>query len=287
MNCKISTEQLSLWIDGLLPQRDETMLKEHLSECSECQSRLQQLQLLNSDLEELGRWSRLRHTLAQQYTQSLWRETLVPWYYAHPLGLPSLVLGIVFLAIILPVYLSPANPKILKSAGEVTFASSKNTILHINEPVVTGSGYVAIRMGDGYSEVELGPETQATITGTRELSIEKGVLWNDVQHDSSKPYRIMTPFGIVRVLGTKFEVTVNDAAAEVHVLEGTVELTHSNSLGNEEKTLIYKGFSCIMSKKELSTPKTFDIQSLAVWRKQYAGEIKTKDIADIVKKSRQ
>lgn len=287
MSCNISAEQLALFMDGLLPAKEQSSLKSHLEECSACQHRIQQLKDLDANLIELGQWSRLRQTLGQQIKQQPWQKKSEPWYQVHlPKMAPALVCLVLLLGF-LPIILSPVQPKILQLTGDVTFSSAKGNLLRMKDYITTGSGFIAFQMGDGHSRAELGPDTKASVTGPRELSVERGVVWNDVYHDPSNPYRIISPFGDIIVRGTKFEMIVRDTEAEVRVSEGTVELHSMESTGNNSIIQIHKGFSGILSRNNVTSPKPYDTQTIASWRKLFLKEIDTKDIADIVKKNKQ
>ena len=84
--------------------------------------------------------------------------------------------------------------------------------------LATGSGRAALRMTDGTS-VRMDQQTRLRFDAQRSLTLESGALYVDT---AKSGYRITTPFGVVRDVGTKFEVRVTAASARVRVREGEV-----------------------------------------------------------------
>jgi len=117
----------------------------------------------------------------------------------------------------------------------------------INE-INTGAGEKAnIQLGDG-TEVALSAETQLAFpesfrNNSREVTLS-GQAFFDVIPDENRPFIIHTQNGIIRVLGTAFDVRSyqEEGSIDVMVTEGVVEISHTEVPQN---TLIinrgYKG----------------------------------------------
>jgi transmembrane sensor len=63
---------------------------------------------------------------------------------------------------------------------------------------------------------------------TREVKLVKGEAFFKIAHDKSKPFIVHTAIADIKVIGTEFNVTVNDNQAEVSVKEGKVLVYTSN-----------------------------------------------------------
>ncbi len=77
----ISGEDLLLWQTGELLPDDEQKIRKHLQTCSECQKRLERLDLLHAEAEWAGTHiaeSRMQ-TLMEQQEQSRWKSPLIQW----------------------------------------------------------------------------------------------------------------------------------------------------------------------------------------------------------------
>ncbi len=77
----ISGEDLLLWQTGELLPDDEQRVRKHLQACSECQKRLEKLDLLHAEAEWAGTHiaeSRMQ-ILIEQREQSRWRNPLIEW----------------------------------------------------------------------------------------------------------------------------------------------------------------------------------------------------------------
>ncbi|HWV34928.1 MAG TPA: FecR domain-containing protein [Thermomicrobiales bacterium] len=92
------------------------------------------------------------------------------------------------------------------------------------EELVTGTGETnTILLSDG-SIVRLGPESRLRITaqgGERQVSLD-GRAFFVVASDPDRPFRVNTPGGAVRALGTRFQVDADASEVRVVVLDGRV-----------------------------------------------------------------
>lgn len=76
----------------------------------------------------------------------------------------------------------------------------------------------------------------------REVELLRGEAIFKVAHDASRPFRVHTRAGVVRAIGTQFNVYAREAGdTRVSVLEGRVQLTAAGSAeGSASQTLILK-----------------------------------------------
>jgi ferric-dicitrate binding protein FerR (iron transport regulator) len=79
--------------------------------------------------------------------------------------------------------------------------------------------------------VRLGPESRlAVVSGgsQRQVTLE-GRAFFAVTHDARRPFRVITPAGTARVLGTRFELEAQVADMRLVVVEGSVALASNDS----------------------------------------------------------
>jgi len=93
--------------------------------------------------------------------------------------------------------------------------------------LVTGAGESAtVTLNDG-TVVRVAPESRITFPGQgrdREVSLE-GRAYFSVTEDEGRPFLVHLPDGVVRVLGTRFEVAAREDTVQVAVVEGHVQLS--------------------------------------------------------------
>ena len=76
------------------------------------------------------------------------------------------------------------------------------------------------------SVVRLGPESGVAYRSGRTRDVQlNGQAFFGVASDPERPFIVHTPLGVVRVVGTRFNVTATAQALDLVVVEGRVELT--------------------------------------------------------------
>lgn len=94
------------------------------------------------------------------------------------------------------------------------------------ELTTNASEMVTVRLDDG-TIVRLGPESRLRFGGPsygeREVSLD-GKAYFAVARDSARPFRVHTNSGEVRVLGTRFELSADNEALNLTVIQGLVEV---------------------------------------------------------------
>ena len=121
---------------------------------------------------------------------------------------------------------------------------------------------VGLRMGDG-TVLILDHATTLTFDSKqpRVMTMAAGRLSADVAHVEGVNASIMTPSGIVGVIGTKFVVTTTDSLTSVQVVRGTVALTTTSGTRDEvhagEEGVIDRGALTVGSAPSLSKEMTW------------------------------
>ena len=95
------------------------------------------------------------------------------------------------------------------------------------EVATEGRGRVAMTLGSGHS-MRLDAGTRVTIISDRIIALARGAVYLDsrtVADRAAGSVEVRTPFGVVRDVGTQFEVRAGDGALSVQVREGQVAVT--------------------------------------------------------------
>jgi len=95
--------------------------------------------------------------------------------------------------------------------------------LKAGETIETVDGMASLRLAGG-SSLRLHAQTRLRLITEHELALERGAIYLDAGPDDVQ-LSIQTPFGLVRDIGTQFEVRLDDQDLRIRVREGEVELT--------------------------------------------------------------
>lgn len=93
---------------------------------------------------------------------------------------------------------------------------------------ITGIGERRTLILEDGSRVTMDTDTQlsASFSGkSRQLVLDKGRAFFDVAKDAGRPFLVTTPGGVVRAIGTRFDVYTYHDTVEVTLVEGRVEVT--------------------------------------------------------------
>lgn len=111
--------------------------------------------------------------------------------------------------------------------------SSGQTILAGSSISTESGARAAIRLSNQTS-VRVDSSTQIAFKNANEISLKTGAVYVDTAHSG---IRITTPFGVVRDVGTKFEVRVTDQSARIRVREGEVVVSDRSAHRGEQLEL--------------------------------------------------
>ncbi|CAK9886664.1 MAG: Protein FecR [Candidatus Erwinia impunctatus] len=98
--------------------------------------------------------------------------------------------------------------------------------------------------------------------GIRRIHLLRGAAWFDVI-PSATPFVVETEAGSVRVLGTQFDVRLQDSATLVTLARGSVAVT---SKGQSQPTLIKPGQQVRFTPQGVSVPSVVNLQDALAWR---------------------
>jgi len=113
---------------------------------------------------------------------------------------------------------------------------SANSELVAGSQVGTGTdGRLALRLADGHS-LRLDRQSQVKFASATEIELTLGTLYVDSGGDHEAQVSILTRLGMVREIGTQFEVSLVEEGLRVRVREGRVEV-----LGGDERHEVLAG----------------------------------------------
>jgi len=145
-----------------------------------------------------------------------------------------------------PASLQPRVATVARTIGAVEIATSDGwkLLAGSRERLTAGAqirtlagGGAALALPGGAS-LRLAAATELTLDGQRQFVLRDGTIYLDNRASLGTGFRIGTPVGTVRDVGTQFEVQVHDDALRLRVREGRVEIdragrTLSGSAGEQ------------------------------------------------------
>lgn len=287
---KVTFEQLALYQDGLLRDTELREVEAALAENPEYRATMEELKAAEFALQDWGRKNRIFNAVvadlkkdkiaqAQPAEESSWTFLFSPQWAGSFAAITALLLT-AYLAY--PIF-ATKTASVLVAFGDVrqmSKAIEDGAALSIGRQIELGSdGYAAIRMADGRSVAEFGPNTVAVVTGERQLTVNQGVVFNTVAKDPDHPYEITTPQGKVVVLGTKFEVEVNETQSTIRVQEGAVRIQSAET--ESANAVVSKGFTGSITRNAVVQPRELAGARVAPWRKIPSQGLDTKGMAKI------
>jgi transmembrane sensor len=134
------------------------------------------------------------------------------------------------------------------------------------ETFVTAVGETRqVVLADG-TTVDLNADSRLVATldsATRRIRVERGEALFIVADDSARSFEVQAGAGVLRDMGTTFDVALAGENVTVGVIEGAVEVRLS---GSNEKTVIGGGERIAYSPAGLSPPGRFDGEAATAWR---------------------
>ncbi len=106
----------------------------------------------------------------------------------------------------------------LEVDGVVTPAGAR---VRSGQRLDTGGARVALELSDGVS-VRVDQRSQLRLLAGRELALERGAVYIDTAGGAGRGLRVLTPFGAVEDIGTRFEVRIESDQLRVRVRDGLV-----------------------------------------------------------------
>ena len=103
--------------------------------------------------------------------------------------------------------------------------------VHVGDRVESGgTGRIGLRLANGAS-LRFDHGSRARLVSARSIALDAGAVYVDSESDSSV-LEIATPFGLVRDVGTQFEVRLDEAALRLRVRSGAVEVRRGSAVSS-------------------------------------------------------
>ena len=193
------------------------------------------------------RTARVRAAAEHAWQSAVRARRLRRWYWAS--GAVAAAAGLIVAVAVwraprtIP---QPVEPLVVATAG--TFAAVSGDVSLIGADggtIAAGLGVVArnasrvdtgvrgtasLRLDSG-GELRLASGTRMTLADRRTVRLERGTVYIDSQGSTPGSFTVITPAGIVRDIGTRFEVRVSgETHTRVRVREGAVQLERGDAI---------------------------------------------------------
>lgn len=141
----------------------------------------------------------------------------------------------------------------------------RDRVADLQSDAVTAAGELeTLRLPDG-STVILNTDTAiARDENGRGVTMYRGEAYFEIAHDPQHPFVIAAGDARVRVLGTRFNVRMQDGQTIVTVDDGRVELAPAHS--PSEALLLTAGMQGLVEDEQVRQQTQFDAQSAVAWR---------------------
>lgn len=139
-----------------------------------------------------------------------------------------------------------------------------------------------IRLADG-SELDVAPHTRLRVkfNGTgRRLELDEGQLVVSVAPDPQRPFEVAAGGGVIRDIGTRFEVQADPERTRVVVAEGIVEISLLARSGSASRS-VKAGEAADFDATNISLPQSVDTITALAWTKGQLG-FDAAPLADVV-----
>ncbi|MCC6698105.1 MAG: FecR domain-containing protein [Candidatus Hydrogenedentes bacterium] len=278
-SCTKIANGIQAYLDKELGHSERLILEEHIAQCPECAEALRAHHTASALLFEALAPDRLNHSLRQAVLDQLpvMDKPLddidaINWRAKHPHGwtertarlVPAAaIVLLVVLTIILRfsypegAWTTAVAPERSETVGIVAFVSGSiyrtpgdqaqrltttlRSFVRTGDLFETGSDSSLMLSLRGESTIKAGGDTLLKVNDNRRLSIDAGRLWADVGKDGNL-FKVVTPAGLITVLGTAFSVEVANDLTTVTVERGEVQVEcgeHLFRLGVNQQVRVY------------------------------------------------
>lgn len=119
-------------------------------------------------------------------------------------------------------------------AACLALAAAPNVLLELRSDYRTGTAQQqTVALADG-STIRLGPQSAVSVAfadGERNVRLLSGEAYFEVARDEHRPFHVMTDQAVTTVLGTGFDVRLDDDSTDVAVRHGRVRVASTASSG--------------------------------------------------------
>ncbi|PCK09589.1 MAG: hypothetical protein COA42_03520 [Alteromonadaceae bacterium] len=150
-----------------------------------------------------------------------------------------------------------------------------------------------VTLSDG-SIILLNTDTSVSVSYSddlRQISLNRGEAFFDVESDAERPFDVLVPSGVIRVLGTQFGVRRSHEYTTVTVIKGRVGLDAQLDAPAGEKQVYQADLTLQANQRfvleaadENAVPETIDASSILAWREKrliYRGDSLSNVVVDL------
>jgi len=161
---------------------------------------------------------RVREAVHDEWIQTISRRRRTRW-----IGSAAAVAAAAVMIVILRI--TPSTPQPAPQRIVVAGGQTNGAVIYANDAYEVANGSTA-SLAWGNAILRLDGGTRVRIASARELSLDRGAVYVDSKNAG---VLIRTPIGIVRDIGTQFEVRLAADRMRVRVREGRVDLQHGGA----------------------------------------------------------
>jgi transmembrane sensor len=107
----------------------------------------------------------------------------------------------------------------------VVVGTMAGRVLRTGATVLTGTGQLAVVNMAGGGQLRLNGNTSIRLTGLRQIGMHRGQIYVDAGGPGLDDLAVTTPVGVLRDVGTRFDVLMEGTSVRVRVRDGVVRLT--------------------------------------------------------------
>jgi FecR protein/Vault protein inter-alpha-trypsin domain/von Willebrand factor type A domain len=281
---------------SLTPERANNLpddLKEHVDKCSACQVEIQASKRLISILEDVGNeftpsispLELANRAMAGRQDQQQQSGGFNRWFIFAPTAIASVLLAFFF--VVKPMMLKSTASKVKTAKGEssklanlvavkIISINAKGERKEVKNPtsqaIVTGHGEKAIvYLSDG-TTMWVNHQTTLLVSkdSPRKIELDKGEIFLDVVRQGSLPsLNVKVPSGLVKVVGTKLNISARQDMSVVDVVRGKVIVES----GGGSSSVTVGGEAILMKGRTPLIQAVDDLGVVAEWTSESSGEI--------------
>lgn len=118
---------------------------------------------------------------------------------------------------------------------------------------------------------------------SRDVRLLSGEAFFNVTRDVERPFSVYAGEGRASVLGTRFDIALDDARVELAVAHGLVRFQRAD--GKHDGELVHAGYRSTLDRDGITVPSAFDAKSILAWREGWL-EVNNMPLAQLLPKIR-
>jgi ferric-dicitrate binding protein FerR (iron transport regulator) len=168
---------------------------------------------------------RVREAVHDEWTDAISKRRRTRW-----IGSAAMVAAALVMIVVLRMMPSTPRPQPAPQRLVVAGGQTNGAVIYANDVYEVANGNTA-SLAWGNAILRLDGGTRIRIASPHELSLDRGAVYVDSNHAG---VILRTPMGIVRDIGTQFEVRLAADRMRVRVREGRVDLQHGGATHSAE-----------------------------------------------------